>query len=160
VSERLPFNKRDRKRLCYQAGYGFRGTNDWGSGNLPGPYAEGDIVQLIDVSKTDDRLTSRMPAGNGEFFVVCAGFSIGEGDDWYYRVSKGEGASDRLHVISGDVDYMTAFRLVDTADPDGLGLREWLLAGGWEPPTCEQRGCFCDCHAVGIQEKADPILNK
>lgn len=46
--------------------------------------------------------------------------------------------SDRLHVVHAErsqwdtsVDWMAGFRLVETADPDGLALREQMLADGW-----------------------------
>lgn len=124
---RLPFNLRDRKRLSTQSGYGFRPRNNWGSGDLPAPFAEGDIVERVsDVA--DDRLRDQA----GPFFVVSCAFSIDEGDEWYFRVRDGSTpwGSDRLHVLP-TADYMAAFSLVDTSDPDGLALREMMLAEGW-----------------------------
>lgn len=151
---RLPFTQRERKRLCYQDGYGHRARNDWGMGKLPAPWAEGDIVELVRPGAAEERLRGM----TGPFFVVVSGFSIGEGDEWYFRVSDGTGSwSDRLHVGAkarrtgnwggvGDVDFMAAFDLIDTPDPDGLAERERLLADGWQVPTCVERGCLCDCH--------------
>jgi hypothetical protein len=77
------------------------------------------------------------------FYVVSTAFSIDEGDAWYFRVSDGVRGSDRLHVVyrdrttqtgwafDGDIDFMLPFRLVDTADPDGLAVRARMLAEGW-----------------------------
>jgi hypothetical protein len=147
MGKRLPFNKQDRKRLCYQYGYGYRARNDWGSGNLPAPWAEGDIVELVRPGSE-----GRLRGMTGPFFVVAAGFSIGERDEWYFRVSDStSNYSDRLHVLA-DVDYMAVFDLVDTSDPEGLAERERLLAEGWKPPTCVERGCRCDCHSEHLGE--------
>lgn len=162
MSDRLPFNKRERKRLCYQDGFEYRSRNDWGMGNLPAPWAEGDIVELVG-PRPMHGYYDLLQDMEGPFFVVVAGFSIDEGDAWYFRVTDGSGGnlagnSDRLHFApvarrskrgwrtSGDIDDMRPFRLVDTSDPEGLSERVRLLAEGWELPTCVDRGCLCDCH--------------
>jgi hypothetical protein len=144
---RLPFTDRQRRRLARQTGYGHRPVNEWGSGDLPAPYAEGDMLYLP-VDATFERLHDMGP---GYFVVTCA-FSIDDGDAWYFRVSndvKQYRSSDRLHVAFAerstwdhDCDYMAPFELVDTADPDGLELRERMLKNEWKPtlsrncPTC------------------------
>lgn len=130
---RLPFTVRERRRASYHLGYGKREFNNWNAGDLPSPYAEGDILELTEPAE-------RIDDGPG-FYIVAGVFSIGEGDEWYFRVTndpKGGRMSDRLHVLPGTCDYMAPFRLVDTADPEGLALRERLLAEGWEPPAADE----------------------
>lgn len=132
-----PFNKRERRRLCYQAGFGFRERNDWNSGDLPAPYAEGDLLWL-----PQGKEHARLHGLGWGYFVVCAGFSIDEGDAWYFRVSNGSDRnSDRLHVAFAErctwdesVNWMIEFELIDTADPEGLALRKQMLSAGWEGP--------------------------
>ena len=152
MAPRLPFNKRDRQRFT-QSRLGYRPTNDWGSGELPAPWAEGDIVQLTEPYPVDpDCAGHRHPhrlndMGAPGFYVITYATSIDEGDAWYFRVTDGEGhGSDRLHVAAAarsefpeDVDYMAPFTLIDTADPDGLAERERLLAEGWRGP--DRRYC-------------------
>lgn len=128
--------KRERRRLSRQYGYGHRPVNDWGDGDLPAPYAEGDLLHLPE--RYDDRAMRGM--GEPGFYVVACAFSIDEGDAWYFRVARDarKGSSDRLHVayasrssFETDIDRMAPFNLVDTADPDGLEERERMLAAGW-----------------------------
>jgi hypothetical protein len=126
-------------------------VNNWGDGDLPAPYAEGDLLWLPEGLDVDG---GRMHGMTGPgWFVVCAGFSIDDGDAWYFRVTNNsERNSDRLHVAYLDrctwdhgCDYMAPFELVDTSDPEGLAKRERLLAEGWtfRPPdvcpTCGSR---------------------
>ena len=135
------FTKRERRRSCDS--YGHRPVNGWGDGDLPAPWACGDLVELPEGTEVeDDRWEGRGPA----FLVVCCAFSIDEGDAWYFRVTDGEQVSDRLHVsfasrstFSKDLDYMAPLRLVDTADPEGLAKRESMLRAGWsytKRPRC------------------------
>ena len=44
--KRKPFTKRERDRMT-QNGIGYRPKNGWGSGDLPAPFAEGDVVRLV-----------------------------------------------------------------------------------------------------------------
>lgn len=140
-----PQTRRERRRLSCQDGFGYRALNNWGDGDLPAPFAEGDLLYLAEIGD-NDRLKGMRPG----YFVVTAGFSIDEGDGWYFRVANNldEGGSDRLHVFHGrsdsmrEMDYMAGFELVDTSDPEGLAKRQALVADGWsyEPrpvcPTC------------------------
>lgn len=150
---RKPFTQRERKK--WSQDYGHRYVNNWGSGDLPAPFCAGDIVELIEPMPDDDDGDNRLRGQKGPLFVVTYGPSVGEGDDWYFRVRDGsrEGGSDRLHVFEGGagINYMAPFRLVETVDPEGLAERERLLAAGWsytppeECPTCGQevgRGVF------------------
>lgn len=138
MSARKPFTKRERERAT-QGGLGRRPTNDWDSGDLPAPWAEGDVLHLADVGD-NDRLRGMGPG----HYVVTYATSIDEGDAWYFRVWNGESewGSDRLHVVfpercapkswaSEPCNYMAGFDLVETADPDGLARRERMIAGGW-----------------------------
>ena len=156
-AERIP-TKRLRGQ-CTQNGYGRRPVNRWGDGDLPGPFAEGDVVRLV--GEPHERLRGLA----GPIFVVSYACSIDEGDAWYMRVTDfSEGpfddmfdrrrkywaGSDRLHVAwaersdwTDDVDWMACFELVETADPEGLALREQMLADGWSytsPPKCPTCG--------------------
>jgi hypothetical protein len=132
----VSFTQRERKRLCRQNGYGYRPRSGWGSGDLPAPWAEGDLVKRIS-DAADDRLGNINTMTYDEF-VVAAVFSIDDGDEWYCRVAAANGeVSDRLHVISDSTDYMAAFELIDTADPKGLALREKMLADGRVSPAKE-----------------------
>jgi hypothetical protein len=141
-------SKRQRRRLGRGATFGSRPVNNWGSGDLPAPFAEGDLLWLEDVYDVD-----RM-RGMGEpgHYVVTYATSIDEGDAWYFRVTNDpDNSSDRLHVayaersdFDEDHDWMAPFVLVETSDPDGLALRERMLADGWtytppsKCPTCGQ----------------------
>ena len=151
--KKLPFTQRQRRKLCCQYGYGHRERNNWNSGDLPAPYAEGDIVYCTEVNDRIARCDPKSPtAVEPGYFVVAAGFSIDEGDAWYFRVSRDGEISDRLPVIykdrstlDVDANWMSIFTLVETSDPAGLAEREQLLAAGWEfpapkkCPTCGQR---------------------
>jgi hypothetical protein len=138
--------KREWRRLARGARFGHRPTNEWGSGDLPAPYAEGDLLWLA--QPTVERLYGM---GQPGWYVVVYATSIDEGDAWYFRVTNDpEGCSDRLHVIfstrsglNGDADWMAPFELVETLDPDGLAERERLLAAGWtfeRPARCATCG--------------------
>jgi hypothetical protein len=143
-----------RKRIVGRGydGYGRRPTNNWGHGNLPAPFAIGDLVEM-----TANANTSRM-RGMTEpgLYVVLSAWSIDEGDAWYFRVTNDKlNASDRHHVAHAErstwdkpVDWMAGFRLIETADPDGLAKREALIAAGWSMPDCgsHERPCPRDCH--------------
>ena len=136
--------------------YGHRPVNDWGDGDLPAPYAIGDRLELVE---RNERLGD---IGDGPFVVVSA-FSIDEGDGWYFRVAEHDAGptgpvSGRLHVASADrssfatdTDWMAGFRLVETADPDGLALRQATLAEGW---TFDERGI---CPTCGATLPAEPL---
>lgn len=138
------FTKKFMKRTCQT--FGNRPTNNWGSGDLPAPWCEGDVIELV-----GERPERRLLDLTGTMFVVSYATSIDEGDAWYFRVANesSDRGSDRLHVAYSerstwdeDCDYMAAFRLVQTVDPEGLALRQRMLADGWETllhvrcPTC------------------------
>lgn len=150
MSAKKPYTLRQRRsRAFVQQGFGFRPTNAWGEGDLPAPWAEGDLVELVEHNeRTDD-----WPLG---FYVVSTAFSVDEGDGWYFRITDGRHDSGRLHVAyvercesnwnsDSDIDWMSGLRLVETADPEGLALRERMLAEGWGPklrPTCPTCGSY------------------
>lgn len=141
---RKPFTLRERRK--WSQDYGYRHRNNWGSGDLPAPFCAGDVVRLV--GEPNERLRGQ----TGPFFVVTYGPSIDEGDAWYFRVYDGNGlsGSDRLHVASADrctwdedVDWMACFELVETIDPEGLALRQRMLADGWSytpPLSCPECG--------------------
>lgn len=173
MSHRKPFTKRQRKRIP-QHGFGHRPTNNWGEGDLPAPFAAGDVVRQV-AEVADGRLRGVRPVeiGDGErYFLVVTVFSVDEGDGWYFRVfgdHPDDCSSDRLHVFysdrgkqPGDTDYMAAFELVDTADPEGLALRQQMLADGWthqrDPvcPTCGHHLPPSSVRAVSDTEHPTP----
>lgn len=150
---------------------GFRATCDWDSGDLPAPWAQGDVLHILeDVGITAEiaERIARYPIGGpmvpmgGKsstpltgYYVVTYGPSIDEGDAWYFRVESETGTtSDRLHVSFPGrcswespecVNFMAPFVLVETADPEGLALREQMIADGWayaprESSTCPHCG--------------------
>lgn len=132
MAKRLPFTKVERRRWS-QHQFGHRPVNDWGSGDLPAPWAAGDIIEVPEGSGPIKRLNAE-PG----LYVVDAAFSIDEGDAWYFRVTDGSSSSDRLHVAYAerstwdkDVNWLEGCTLVDTADLDGLALRERMIADGW-----------------------------
>lgn len=129
-----------------------RPTNNWGGGDLPAPWAQGDVVDVPAGAAALERMDGLLP---GRYKIVYA-TSIGEGDAWYFRlakfITKGP-CSGRLHVMfdrtpdrdwRNDTNLMEGCVLVRTLDPDGLALRNKMLADGWqyvEPavcPTCKQ----------------------
>src|SRR5690606_39407354 len=93
---RVAYTKRERARITHHA-LGHRPVNNWGDGDLPAPWAAGDIVEYLGGGK-DGRLDGFDPG----FYVVCTAFSISVGDAWYFRVSDREKCSDRLHVYYPD----------------------------------------------------------
>lgn len=135
------WTKRWRGR-CTNTRFGYRAVNNWGDGDLPAPFAEGDIVRLDAPYPTDrDDGYNRLRGMGPGFFVVTYCCSIDEGDGWYARVWDGESdhGSDRLHIYYEErcangpsMNYMEPFTLIDTADPDGLVVRERLIADGWK----------------------------
>lgn len=165
MSAKKPFTKRERSSWS-DTRFGHRARNEWGAGDLPAPFAEGDVVRQI-APVRDNRLRGvrGREFNGGTYFVVVYGPSIEEGDGWYFRVTGGEpvrdaltrrrvdtASSDRLHVFCGSrseygesVDYMAAFELVETADPGGLLLRRQMLLDGWSY-TPQQR-----CESCGQQ---------
>jgi hypothetical protein len=165
----MPFTKAER-RAVVQSRLGHRPTNNWGEGNLPAPWAEGDVVEIVDGTLVDPATAERIgrypadgparemgdappPGSLVGFYVVTTAFSIDDGDAWYFRVDSTDGVgSDRLHVAHAErsnvasCDFMAPFRLVDTADRDGLRTRQEMLAAGWPTPddfTPEQRCPHC-----------------
>jgi hypothetical protein len=152
MTDRKPFTKREAARLCGGAArIGHRPRTGWGLGDLPAPWAVGD---LIAVTETNDRLSF---AGPG---LVCDVSSIDEGDAWYVYVASPDAdpkypwlhlRSGRLHLAwasrstwDEDASWLSA-TLIETADPEGLALRERLLASGWSffdatCPTCGGSG--------------------
>jgi hypothetical protein len=117
---------------------GYRATSDWGSGTLLSPYAVGDVVDIpADCPAfTDGRIShswSDCPEVNEKpgRYVVTTVFSIGEGDEWYFRVSpmRADGytwdeSSDRLQAIPDVCDYTAGWTLVESSDPERAG-RTW-----------------------------------
>jgi hypothetical protein len=146
MTERKP-TRRERRRWAEH--WGNRPVNDWGSGDLPAPWAEGDLAHWSG-DPPNDRLRGMEPG----YFVVHYATSIDEGDAWYFRVANGSEyrGSDRLHVVYAarstwdeDIDWMAGFELVDTSDPEGLAKREAMLRDGWtfQPPrTCPTCGSY------------------
>ncbi len=140
-------SKRQIRRMARGATIGRRPTNNWDEGDLPAPYAEGDLLWLPEPYPVD-RLRGMGEVG---WYVVTYATSIDEGDAWYFRATNDpDNGSDRLHVafadrssFDDDTDWLAPFELVETADPDGLAERERLLAAGWSwtpPPRCESCG--------------------
>lgn len=138
-----PFSLNQRKLLSRQSQFGYRSKNNWEDGDLPAPYAEGDLI-FVPQGATNERMNWM---GWG-YFVVSGGFSIDEGDAWYFRISNDKEVSDRLHVAFEDrctwnysVDWMSGRRnfnnqivkwqLIETSDPVGLVRRKHMLAQGW-----------------------------
>lgn len=118
--------------------FGHRPVNNWGSGNLPAPYAEGDTLWLPLWHENSERLEG---LGHGKFTVTTV-LSVDEGDAWYCRVDNEEGVgSGRLHVSFPErcvtfpekMNFMDVFDRLETADPDGLALREQMLTQDWKP---------------------------
>lgn len=158
MAERLPFTKKQRRAWCQT--FGNRPVNGWGGGDLPAPWCEGDIVELSADAYAlvgDAENSPRVDHGPG-FYVVVYACSIDEGDGWYFRLSHGtmvehgpwgpsRDCSDRLHVFhekrclfdegAADIDWMAGATLVDTPDPEGLALRERMIADGWQPELSE-----------------------
>lgn len=149
MGSRVPYTKRERRLIAQD--FGYRPVNDWGDGDLPCPWAQGDLVRL-DGEVDDDRMRGVPPHPQG-LYVISYACSIDEGDAWYMRVGTFDEkgyviCSDRLHVAYTErcqwdtaVDYMAPFTLIDTVDPEGLALRERLIADGW---SFEQRWDTCD----------------
>lgn len=148
VSRVKPHTLNMRKSLSWQDGFGHRAMNNWGGGDLPAPYAEGDLLFLPDTASTE-RLHGMKPG----YFVVTSGFSIDEGDAWYFRVTINKDyVSDRQHVAYANrctwpqqdcVNWMARFTLVETSDPEGLAERERILREGWDwhpPEVCDSCG--------------------
>ena len=136
---------------------GYRPTNNWGDGDLPAPYAEGDVIDVPEGARALERMQTYGTMGPGRYKVVYA-TSIDQGDAWYFRLGKkltgDDPVSDRLHVAYNDrteydwghdVNWLDGCTLVRTADPDGLARREQMLADGWtyerskRCPTCGQK---------------------
>jgi hypothetical protein len=147
VSARKPFTLKQRRRIAQD--FDYRPVNNWGSGDLPAPWCQGDVVRLPEIKHNE-----RMEWLTGEFFVVAYVCSIDEGDAWYCRLGDGDWVSDRLHIAYADrasetwekdIDWMAGVELVETRDPEGLALREQMLADGWSYtppavcPTCGHR---------------------
>lgn len=153
MAKRKPFTKRERSYRL-NSRFGYRSTNEWGSGDLPAPYAEGDVLLLTPEAHAamSDEQRSRLRGQGPGYFIVTYAPSIDEGDVWYVRVWNGEAhtGSDRMHMAFTErsvwdhpCNYMEGFELVETADPEGLAERERLIAEGWEftdrwdvCPTC------------------------
>lgn len=136
-----------RRRGLQHERFGARPVNEWGSGDLPAPYAEGDLLLIpADCPGITD---GRISTGPGLYVIYCV-FSVDDGDAWYMRATRPENdrGSDRLHVAwadrscwAEDCDYLAGAVLLDTADADGLAKRNRMLANGWMPrrrpcPAC------------------------
>lgn len=141
----MAYNRKQRHALT-QTGFRHRPMSNWGAGDLPAPWAEGDIVE-VQTTAPLLRLSRRVRPGR---WVVCYVTSVDEGDAWYVKLTDGHVTSDRLHVIGersemgkthGVQDSMAGVDLVETADPDGLKLRQQMLADGWGARTVECLTC-------------------
>lgn len=140
MGKRKPFTLVERRR--WSQDFGYRYVNNWGGGDLPAPFAAGDVVRLVRPFPRDEGGYDRLRGQEGPFFVVTYGPSIDEGDAWYFRVSDGEHrGSDRLHVSYPDrstwseaINYMESFDLVETIDSEGLALRDQMIRDGWTMP--------------------------
>lgn len=140
MAERLPYTKAQRRKWA-DTRFGYRPACRWGMGDLPAPFAEGDIVRVPDGARALERLNGMQPGP----LVVCSAFSIDEGDAWFFRVTDGIESSDRLHIAYTDrvvswpgnrpVNWLEGCELIDTADSAGLARRVLLLAHGWAPPV-------------------------
>lgn len=135
-----------------------RPRSEWGSGDLPAPYAEGDVIDVPEGARClqpDDDGEARVRTGPGRYVVTFA-TSIGGGDEWYFRIDperpkrRQRRSSDRLHVVyadrsdaAADINYLEGTRLVRTVDPEGLSRRQLLLAANWQPP------CYDRCPECG-----------
>ena len=147
MSARKPFTIRERRRGL-NGRYGERARCNWGGGDLPAPFSEGDVVHW------DGSPNDRLRGQTGPYFIVTYCCSIDDGDAWYGRVTDRKTpevyGSDRLHMAwaerstwAEDCDYMAGFTLVETSDPEGLAKREQMLADGWTftpPDTCPTCG--------------------
>ena len=135
-----------RERRTQSSNFGHRPTNAWGEGDLPAPWAEGDVIRLP-ADPTPDQATRfsiyGAPWEAGGIAIVSYAASIDDGDAWYFRIEvPGDYVrSDRLHVawasrstFDADMDFLAGATLVDTADPAGLAVRCRLLADGWGIP--------------------------
>lgn len=134
-----------RNAYGFNNGEGHRSVCDWGSGDLPAPYAEGDLIDVPEGAKALERMHGMGP---GRYLVTyCA--SIDEGDAWFVRITparrmrKGEQRewSDRLHLAwaprstwTEDHDWLAGCTLVETVDPAGLARRAKLIVAGWSMP--------------------------
>lgn len=124
-----------------------RPTNNWGLGDLPAPYAIGDVL----------RLHNPQPGALPGYYVVVAADSVDEGDAWRFYLSAADPESgkpsrmaSRFKVYECYADRsdwheahdLASFDLIETADPEGLDKRNAMLDDGWtfEPtrpcPTC------------------------
>src|SRR5438067_1765841 len=105
---------------------GFRPTSAWGDGELLAPWAVGDIVDIpAPECEADRRGIPHSWSAYPEIcklpgrYVVTTAFSIGEGDEWYFRVSpmRDDGytydeSSDRQHMIPGSCNRTERWTLV------------------------------------------------
>lgn len=149
---RPAFSMRQRRRLS-QHTLPHRPTVNWGSGELPAPWAAGDIVQVSPGAAALERMHGDGPG----LYVVDTAFSIDDGDAWHFRVDNGTGhGSGRLHVArpwpfstwDKPVDYMAGVTLVDTLDPVGLDRRARMIADGW---ALARTGTACSrCNGTGL----------
>lgn len=158
----------------------YRPLNDWGSGDLPAPWAIGDRVSVASdaavlVGLNDSRIGRQGPrdrgavaAGDDNLFV-CDAYSIDEGDGWYFRLCRGRltrngnlmedgPTTDRLHVYvdhedpAKTVDWMAGVTLVETQCLETLQLRNRMLAEGWSPPP-PPRACECCGQTIHHQSR-------
>jgi hypothetical protein len=113
----------------YQHYYGYRQKSNFGAGDILAPWAEGEIVDIPEgaLAFQDKRIphswSERPELSKPGRYRVVTSFSIGEGNDWYFRVVPVVGgktiwgeSSDRLHVIEGKIDYTEDWTLIKSAD--------------------------------------------
>jgi len=151
----------------YQGPKGWRPTNSWGDGNLPAPFAVGDVIDVPD--DNPGVLAGRFYHGGR--WRITAAFSISEGDDWYFRASPMREnkttdwatISDRLHVLP-DQNYLSDVTLVSTYDEEGLKLREeilkeWSLSKQQAPYLAKQAESLAkELTLSGFADEATPVL--
>jgi hypothetical protein len=119
---------------CYSVRKGYRPRADWGDGLLPAPYSEGDLLDVPASAPGFAGPRPRIDNGPPGLFRVIAACSVGEGDEWYFRVSAvSETRTDWARVsgrlyVTPTVDHLAGATVVDCADPDGLRERKRLLS--------------------------------
>jgi len=151
----------------YQGPKGWRALNAWGDGDLPAPWALGDVIDVPQDAPgvLDGRLY------HGGQWKITAAFSISEGDEWYFRASplRDDGTtdwdtiSDRLHQLA-DYNALEGATLVSTTDAEGLTAREerlttWSLRDQQAPHVArEARRLAQSLKDSGFPEEETAIL--
>lgn len=149
---------RCERLLTVPYGFDYRPVNAWGAGDLPCPYAPGDLIDVPAGAKALERMDGWAP---GRYRVIGS-FSVDEGDASYVRLGRlgnERVVSGKLYVVSKarsgwdeDCDHLEGCKLVETADLDGWATRESMLLAGWRmdspEPVDVTSVCLC-CHGTG-----------